>query len=240
MVVVIIAMAFMIMFRVKISPQLVISVQSALPRVVSALVLITFSYAIAGFLVDLMYVVVGAFAAMIGIGGTTISTSNIGDLFAQLTSGNGLWSISVGLLIFAILLTIIAAVVGFTGVLTSLTGVGAGAGGAAILGGVVLLIGVIFILFILLRLFWLIIRTAAVTILLIILGPMMILGGTLSVAGGFWGWIKNLLANLAVYPTVIIMIFLSHYKGGWLDWLYAKNDFIVKHPTFFKVEKKKS
>lgn len=30
------------------------------------------------------------------------------------------------------------------------------------------------------------------------------------------------------------------YKGGWLDWLYAKNDFIVKHPTFFKVEKKKS
>jgi len=45
--------AFMIMFRVKLSPQLVISVQSALPKVFMALILATFSYAIAGFVIDL-------------------------------------------------------------------------------------------------------------------------------------------------------------------------------------------
>src|SRR5258708_14361646 len=52
----------MIMFRVKISPQVVVSVQSALPKIAIALVLVTFSYAIAGFLIDIMYVFVGLFS----------------------------------------------------------------------------------------------------------------------------------------------------------------------------------
>lgn len=58
-VIVAIVFAFMIMFRVKISPQTVIAVQSALPKLIVSLILVTFSYAIAGFLIDLMYVVIG-------------------------------------------------------------------------------------------------------------------------------------------------------------------------------------
>lgn len=50
-----VAVGFMIMFRMKISAQTVISVENSLPRVVIALILITFSYAIAGFLIDIMY-----------------------------------------------------------------------------------------------------------------------------------------------------------------------------------------
>src|SRR5260221_8978048 len=110
MVVVIIIMAFMIMFRVKISPQVTVSVQSALPKIAIALVLITFSYAIAGFLVDLAYVFVGAFAAMINIAGTTgpkaISSIGTPAIFTQLTSGIGLVSVTIGLLVFTILLSI--------------------------------------------------------------------------------------------------------------------------------------
>jgi len=49
LVLIVIVMAFMIMFRVKISPQVIISVQSALPKLIIAVILITFSYAIAGF-----------------------------------------------------------------------------------------------------------------------------------------------------------------------------------------------
>ena len=48
---------FMIMFRTKLNPQTVISVENALPKIVISLILITFSFAIAGFLIDLMYII---------------------------------------------------------------------------------------------------------------------------------------------------------------------------------------
>lgn len=53
-----IIIGFMIMLRRKIDPQTVISIQTALPRLVVTLLLITFSYAIAGFIIDLMYVAI--------------------------------------------------------------------------------------------------------------------------------------------------------------------------------------
>jgi len=72
-VVVIIAIGFMIMFRMKINPQTIISVENALPRIVVALLLITFSFPIAGFLIDMMYVLIALVIA-------TFSQLNIGDL----------------------------------------------------------------------------------------------------------------------------------------------------------------
>ena len=70
LVIVMISIGFMIMFRAKINPQTVISVENSLPRIVIALLLITFSYAIAGFMIDLMYVLI-----LIII--STLSTINI-------------------------------------------------------------------------------------------------------------------------------------------------------------------
>ena len=48
-----IAVGMMIMLRVKVSPQAVITVQSAIPRIITVLILVTFSYAIAGLVLDL-------------------------------------------------------------------------------------------------------------------------------------------------------------------------------------------
>ncbi|HVZ12803.1 MAG TPA: hypothetical protein VG965_07295 [Patescibacteria group bacterium] len=45
-----------IMFRVKIDPRTVMTIQNQIPKIIIALILVTFSYAIAGFLIDLMYV----------------------------------------------------------------------------------------------------------------------------------------------------------------------------------------
>lgn len=59
LVIVMITIGFMIMLRAKISAQTVISVENSLPRIVLSLLLITFSYAIAGFLIDAMYVITG-------------------------------------------------------------------------------------------------------------------------------------------------------------------------------------
>src|SRR5260221_7484596 len=94
-VIVILIMAFMIMFRVKISPQVVISVQSALPKIAVALILVTFSYAIAGFLIDLMYVVIGLlsiiFSSIFSSGGFSLPVGivapNLFTLFTILTQG---------------------------------------------------------------------------------------------------------------------------------------------------------
>ncbi len=53
----IVIIGFMIMFRFKINPQTVVSLSNALPRLVITLILISFSFAIGGFLIDLMYIV---------------------------------------------------------------------------------------------------------------------------------------------------------------------------------------
>ena len=54
---VLIFMGFMIMFRTKIDPHTVASIQMVLPRIIISLILITFSYAIVSLFIDLSYVI---------------------------------------------------------------------------------------------------------------------------------------------------------------------------------------
>ncbi len=54
-----IILGFMVILRVKVSPTAVITIQSAIPRLIITLILVTFSYAIAGLLIDLSYVIQG-------------------------------------------------------------------------------------------------------------------------------------------------------------------------------------
>jgi hypothetical protein len=57
LVLVMIVIGFMIMFRSKLGGSTAVSIETALPRIVISLILITFSFAIAGFLIDMMYVI---------------------------------------------------------------------------------------------------------------------------------------------------------------------------------------
>lgn len=58
LVLVLVGIGFMIMFRMKLNAQTIISVENSLPKIVVSLILITFSFAIAGFLIDLMYIII--------------------------------------------------------------------------------------------------------------------------------------------------------------------------------------
>jgi hypothetical protein len=101
-------MAFMIMFRMKTSPQTVITVQSAIPKLIMILLLITFSYAIAGFLIDLAYLVVGLFA----LSASSLSTLNAVELFNRmLEGGNALVALSIAMLLVAMVLLFTASIV---------------------------------------------------------------------------------------------------------------------------------
>lgn len=69
---------FMVMFRYKIDPQTVITVQAALPKVVINLLLITFSFPLGVLALDLM--------AMLTIWGTQLVSSAVGTSIGGLTS----------------------------------------------------------------------------------------------------------------------------------------------------------
>lgn len=55
-VIVFIVIGLAIMLRVKIDPRTVMTIQNQIPKIIIGILLVTFSYAIAGFLIDMMYV----------------------------------------------------------------------------------------------------------------------------------------------------------------------------------------
>ena len=87
LVLVIVAVGFMIMFRTKINPQTVISIESALPKIVMALLYITFSFAIAGFMIDLMYVLIIMIVSILGSVGNGLDVPNLQSQYLQAGPG---------------------------------------------------------------------------------------------------------------------------------------------------------
>jgi hypothetical protein len=202
-----IVMAFMIMFRTRISPQVVITVQSALPRLVIILVLVTFSYAIAGFIIDIGYLVVGALAGLIKSVGVGITNLNPLELFEQLMFGHLFIGIALTILVWAVLLAF--GVVG-AGLIAVWAG-GISLPASIAIGVLVLLVIIIVLLVTVIRIWWLILKTLINIVLLTIVAPIQILLGVFPGGGGFGSWAKNLAANVAVFPAIKIMFFLAHF-----------------------------
>ncbi|HET7098627.1 MAG TPA: hypothetical protein VFI61_00095 [Patescibacteria group bacterium] len=206
MVIVVLIMAFMIMFRVKVSPQAVITVQSALPKVALGLILITFSYAIAGLMIDLMYLVMGLLASFISSAGSGISTLNAIDVFKGLNNENIL---SLSILYFFYYICGIFSI--FAGHMTGVTtGILFGIGYVVI--SFIMTIVIVIVLFIsIFKILWLLIKTYAMILIQVVMGPIQILIGTVTPFGGAGAWLKGLAANLAVYPVVSFMYVLSFF-----------------------------
>ena len=60
-----VAIGLMIILRVKVSPQAVVTIQSAIPAVITTLILVTFSYAIAGLMIDVGNIISGVVMSLI-------------------------------------------------------------------------------------------------------------------------------------------------------------------------------
>lgn len=78
--IILVVVGFMVMFRKKIDPKTVVTVQNAIPRVVVALLLVTFSYAIVGIMIDLMYLAI------------VLSTAVVANASPELGKVVSLWS----------------------------------------------------------------------------------------------------------------------------------------------------
>jgi hypothetical protein len=201
-----IVLAFMIMFRVKISPQVVVSVQSAIPKLILSLILITFSYAIAGLLIDLMYVVIGLLAAIIG--GGVLSSQPISTLFTNFTTGANTFG-----LIFYYWVHFLAAII-------NATSSGGLSMAVTLPGGIyeVLLMLLTIITFVVLlwwsiKIVWVLIKNFAMLMLTIVIGPLEIMLGTVTGAAGFGSWFKKMLSYLAVYPVLFFLSFFFLNQG---------------------------
>lgn len=227
LVLVILAFSFMIMFRIKISPQVVITVQSALPKLVLTIILVAFSYAIAGFAVDIMYIVIGL-VSMVFTGllhGFPIGTETFLGTFNWLTKGfpasgdyqfGVLWLIVVYLVLFtAGLLFALAIVLGPITVGLASLGVIIGVAAFASTGiGLLVEIAIVLILIIALlwfalRIVWMLLKTYVNILLLTIFAPLQITLGALVPQMGFGLWLRNLASNLAVFIITGLLFMLS-------------------------------
>ncbi|MBP9716392.1 MAG: hypothetical protein KBD51_00460 [Candidatus Levybacteria bacterium] len=226
-----------IMFRVHIDPRTVMTIENQIPKIIMGIVLVTFSFAIAGLLIDVMYV------ALYLVGGVlaSIPGHEIGNL-GQITTSptpfdaiNRLWpgdpSDDLG--------------AGFGGgfpelalqgsdtmrnlVMNALNGSPTGRGNVNFEPGlfdfvgnlftavVGLIVGLASALIIFLALIytairlWIILITAYINILLdIIFAPFWILIGLFpGSSSGVSPWFKDMLANLAVFPTAMSMFILG-------------------------------
>lgn len=203
--VVMIAIGFMVMFRKKIDPKTVVTVQNALPKIVLTLILITFSYAIVGFMIDLMYLTIALIASLLipvsnGALGTATATKYLnggaGTLFAAVFGG--------GFRAFDDIIRLISWNNGF-GVVGALSEAILTATPGIIIGfilAIALLIAYIRILFLLIG--------GYIQILIALLtGPLQILSEAFPGSTGFASWFKNLFANIVIFPITAAMLMIG-------------------------------
>ncbi len=216
-------LGIMIMLRVKVSPQAVMTVQSAIPKLIISLILVTFSYAIAGLIIDFTYIIQGLVLTAIynsmGISITDnllkgpinttfadISSYDFGTAFFLMTKNIGLiWILIIGGAIGAVIGGLIGSFVPIPIVGTTL-GL---AGGAGIGAALFLLIILIILLITLVKLLFSMIKCYVNLIIQIILGPLQIAMGAFPGSKmNFSTWILQIIANASVFPIVLIFLVL--------------------------------
>lgn len=196
-IIVFVVIGFMIMFRAKISPQAVATVQDTLPRVVIALILVTFSYALAGLMIDLMFLILNIVIGLLGLG----TRSNI--IFEESIIG-------------VIIRSWPQVFVGVTTALVSL--IDTALAGIPVLGGlgggILGIIAGIALLFVMVRVFFMLLMAYISIILLTIFAPFFFLIQALPGNNGAMAWFRQMAANVSTFVVVGIMILLAAFIGN--------------------------
>lgn len=210
-----IVVGFMVMFRQKIDPKTVVTVQNSLPRIVVVLLLITFSYAIVGLMIDLMYLVIAAGMAILDKslpGGAKISifgmgvdliSGGFGDLLGSVFAPivNAPTQILTQTIGGALSRNPQAAQNALPGLLMFSAGLGPGI--------IIWLLVALFYLFALVRILIMLLMAYVNIILAVLVGPVQILFDALPGNNAFVSWLKNLFVNLIPFPITVFMLILG-------------------------------
>ncbi len=230
---VLVVIGFMIMFRQKINPQTVISVQSALPGIVVGLILTTFSYFIASLIIDLSFVgmkLVGFLFSESGVNNiitnpdAVATNSNIFGLFGSFVWNGQLFDFipSVVKLFDGLATGLISGVISPTNVFDPKTlllsmvtkPISLVSGGGV--GLLVMLIMLIALLIQMFKLIWALVSSYISILVMTIAGPLIILSASIPGRGEILGvWWKGLLANVLVFPAVFAaFLFAGVFLGS--------------------------
>lgn len=193
----------MIMFQTKVDHQIVITVQSALPKLIITLVLITFSYAIAGFLIDLIYIGIAIPAYLLTSAGIFEDAGRVINMLLNQS-------------LFSILFPPGATNTFQTAPANAIESIVenlVGASTRSVLGWVTdhlarLIIGVI----LLVSLFKLFITLGIAFIRIIfnvILSPLLIMFNAFPGSTAFASWFKSVLSDIAMFPAVAILFMIA-------------------------------
>lgn len=214
-----IVVGFAIMFRAKISAQTVVNIQMALPQLVITLLLITFSYAIAGFLIDIMYLFIYLMISVLSInvfkGNTTELTkvafenNVIGNILGKIIGGNGFTSVleAMSSMVQSVL------TIDTTYLPGQVAEVVAGKG----IGLIFTLIFSVIMLFNAFKIFFALLSAYIQIILLVITAPLRLLLNVYPGSNAFSSWLKAIAGHLAIFPVVVGMLFLAMAMLGIIE-----------------------
>lgn len=202
-------LSFMIMFRVKLSAQTVLGAQQAIFKLVIVFFAISFSYFIAGLIIDLIFLfsflIISMFVStgLVGPNQTTVQTGLLrGNIFSTASALLGVLGeggaviASLGDSLFRSIFQTAAG-----GTINSLFNLAANNIGQVIIG-----LAIIFSLF---RLLVALLFAYLEILMLTILAPLMILPDILPGGRAFAGWAKRIFANAMVFPTTVFMLLLG-------------------------------
>ena len=190
-VIIMIVVGFMIMFRSKIGGQTLVTIGNSIPKVIVGLILVTFSFAIAGLILDIAGIFMGIIS---GILGSNVPVHNIFKLLGGIL-GIGGWVIDGALGIPGIVLTI-------TGAL--------GPAGPILLILALVILGIV--LFGALKLWFTLVKTYFALLVNVIVAPLAIMAG--SIPGNEAMTInifKSMLRNALVFPLAFAIVNLPYF-----------------------------
>lgn len=204
---------FMIMFRVKINPQTVISIQLMIPRLIITLIAITFSYAIAGLAIDLVYLLLGFMISILTTTGAIGGGKTAVDIFNWFAAPTYYKVV----LIFIQPLLMVTVLGGIISLIASVvTPLGLTAGGLFVLISIMI---VAFFGWLLIKVWWMMVKTYLMLMFTIIAGPWQILLGLIPSGDpkssmGFGPWLRTILSQVSVFLVVPLMFILICYFWG--------------------------
>jgi hypothetical protein len=199
---------FAIMFRKNLGGQTAVTVQQALPRIIIALVVVSFSYAIAGLMIDLMWLLMlflitmfntaGLIPSSLG-GGYDILDQNVFQVFFGIL-GSGFVE-SVGNIVGDLVTNMLSGGGDLSDFASKIVG-----GVTGVVASLVILVAVLFAMF---RTFFSLIKVYFEIILMIIFSPIVLMLGAIN-GNAFGSWLKGLIANLMVFPVLLVFVIIGY------------------------------
>lgn len=230
--IVMVVVGLMVMLRKKIDPKTVVTIQNSIPRIVIALLLVTFSYAIVGILIDLMYVFMALFIRMIidvgNSGGTNVFQGNEVSTYLQGNLGTAMkgffaggfnsikgilslipWYVSTAAVAIPGILAFIFSGLSFK---AGILGLGAAPALFFLLIALILLFGVV-------RLIFMLLDAYVHIIISLLIAPLQLAMAAVPGTDAFGSWIRNLISKLIVFPLTAALILIT-----WLLTSYGSTD----------------